>query len=160
MQAPEFWVESWLNSSKPLTIKAMAGKVMVIYAFQMLCPACVQYSLPQAKRLQDKFAQSDTVQIMGLHSVFEHHAAQNPATLQAFAYENKLSFPIAIDTHQNSNGELDKIPQTMQRYRLQGTPSLLVIDAQSQLQIHHFGHLDDLTLGLELMSIIKGSGDS
>ena len=46
-------------------------------AFQMLCPGCVSHGLPQAKRIQHTFG--DAVTVLGLHCVFEHHAAMTPS---------------------------------------------------------------------------------
>lgn len=42
----------------------------------------------------------------------------------------------------------------MQDYRLRGTPSLIVIDRQGLLRLKHFGHLDDLPLGVLLGTLI------
>ena len=48
-----------------------------------------------------------------------------------------------------------RIPQTLDAYQLEGTPSLIVIDRQGSLRKVKLGHLDDLTLGAELMSLIR-----
>ena len=37
---------------------------------------------------------------------------------------------------------------------LQGTPSLIVIDALGRVRLHHFGHLDDLRLGALLGQLV------
>ena len=37
---------------------------------------------------------------------------------------------------------------------LQGTPSLVVIDGQGRVRLHHFGHLDDLRLGALLGQLV------
>jgi hypothetical protein len=46
--------------------------------------------------------------------------------------------------------EGDPLPLTMRAYGMQGTPTLMLIDAQGRLREQHFGVLDDLALGVAL----------
>ena len=64
--APELAVSEWLNTDTPLTLAGLRGQVVVIEAFQMLCPGCVAHGLPQAQRVQSAFGR-DLV-VLGLHS--------------------------------------------------------------------------------------------
>ncbi|MDE0390852.1 MAG: hypothetical protein OXI57_02140 [Rhodospirillales bacterium] len=73
--APQLQTTEWLNSESPVTLKALRGKVVLIEAFQMLCPGCVSHALPQAMRVRQTFSPDD-VAVVGLHTVFEHHEAQ------------------------------------------------------------------------------------
>ncbi|WP_019962036.1 TlpA disulfide reductase family protein [Woodsholea maritima] len=148
--APEWHVESWLNTDQSLSLKALRGKVIVLEAFQMLCPGCVQSSLPQAKRVHALFSHEE-VAVIGLHTVFEHHDAMTPTALKAFVKENQLSFPIGID--QGVEGEM--LPATMARYNMQGTPTLVLIDRKGDRRAQHFGHIPDLQLGAEIMALMK-----
>lgn len=139
--APELSVSQWFNTDEDLSLRRLRGEVVVVEAFQMLCPGCVSHGLPQAQRIQQTFGRDLTV--LGLHTVFEHHAAMTPTSLEAFLHEYRISFPVGVDAHQSS---IDT-PITMQRYQLQGTPSLIVIDRAGRLRTQAFGHHDDLTLG-------------
>ena len=87
------WVASrWFNHrGEPLQPATLLGRVVVLHAFQMLCPACVHHGLPQAQRIQAAFADED-VAVIGLHTVFEHHAAMTPVSLEAFLHENTSVF--------------------------------------------------------------------
>lgn len=96
--APEFEVAAWLNAKGPVSLAALRGKVVAVYAFQMLCPGCVSHGLPQAKRLRQTFAR-DEVEVLGLHSVFEHHAVMTPAALQVFLQEYRIDFPSVSTSH-------------------------------------------------------------
>lgn len=140
--APELIVSDWINTTDSLSLEKLKGQLIVIYAFQMLCPGCVSHSIPQAKKVHEYYADSP-VKIIGLHSVFEHHEAMKKYALEVFNHEYKLGFPVAI----NQESKDGLIPQTMQRYKLRGTPSLIIIDEQGQLRLNHFGHLDDLVVG-------------
>ncbi|WP_296653069.1 hypothetical protein [Thiobacillus sp. 63-78] len=82
-QNPPTWeVERWLNTPQPLSLESLRGKVIVLEAFQMLCPGCVLHGLPQATRVHQTF-QPSQVAVVGLHTVFEHHDADRAAGISA-----------------------------------------------------------------------------
>lgn len=147
-QAPGLKVSQWLNT-KDISLESLRGRVIVLHAFQMLCPACVAHAIPQAKAIHQAFP-PDRLCVIGLHTVFEHHDAMAPVALQAFVHEYRLSFPIGIDQAAPDN----PIPVTMQAYRLQGTPSLILIDKTGHIRLHHFGHLDDLHVGAAIGQLL------
>ena len=140
--APELQVAEWLNTVKPLSLQQLRGKVVAIYAFQMLCPGCVSHGIPQAKSIRATFDEKD-VAVLGLHSVFEHHAVMNRAALDAFVHEYRIGFPVAID-QPSTHGP---IPLTMEEYHLRGTPTLILIDRQGRLRLSHFGRAEDMQVG-------------
>ncbi len=150
VQAPELAVKSWLNTDHPLSLGALRGRVVALYAFQMLCPGCVQYSMPQARQVDALFDKSDLA-VIGLHTVFEHHEANTEAVLKAFVHENRLPFPIAIDMPAVNESPF---PTTMYRYQMRGTPTLIVIDREGRQRKHKFGHEHDLVVGAELAALI------
>ncbi|MBW3097036.1 peroxiredoxin family protein [Pseudohoeflea coraliihabitans] len=145
-------VSSWLNVHAPVTLSALRGRVVMIVTFQMLCPGCVAHALPQAQRVARSFAASE-VAVVGLHTVFEHHAAMQEVSLRAFLHEYRIAFPVAID--QPGSGA---IPCSMQAYGLRGTPSLLLIDRDGILRAHHFGEVPDLVLGAEIAGLMAQNG--
>ena len=150
--APELLVEKWLNVNESLSLKKLRGKIIALFAFQMLCPACTEHSIPQAKRVHQIFSAED-VAVIGLHTVFEHHQAMKEESLKAFLHEYRVNFPVAIDLP--SDDEYDPIPQTMRTYRTQGTPTLLLFDRNGRLRQHKFGHEHDLVLGAEIMALLR-----
>lgn len=149
-QAPELNISHWFNTDSPITLESLLGKVVVIEAFQMLCPGCVSHGLPQATRIAQTFSNEDVV-VLGVHTVFEHHDAQgSEAALKAFLHEYRIAFPVGIDTPSSSGN----IPQTMSAYKLQGTPSLILIDRQGLLRKQVFGAVTELALGAEIMQLV------
>jgi peroxiredoxin len=140
-EAPALQVTRWLNTDTPVTLESLRGRVVVMHAFQMLCPACVTHGLPQAKKTRQLFAAKD-VAVIGLHTVFEHHEVMTPAALEVFIREYRYTFPIGIDTPAGGS-----IPATMREYQLQGTPSVVLIDRQGRIRLSHFGVIDDMALG-------------
>ena len=142
IQAPELQVNEWLNTTKPLNLADLRGNVVVLHAFQMLCPGCVLHGLPQAAAIHELY-KNDSVQVIGLHSVFEHHDVMTVPALNAFASEYNLEFPIAVDKPSDNSA----IPKTMAAYHLRGTPSLVVIDQQGHIRLNHFGRMSDMQAG-------------
>lgn len=149
--APQWTTREWFNAGAAVQLADLRGKVVVLHAFQMLCPACVHHGLPQAQRVQMVFAQQD-VAVVGLHTVFEHHAAMTPVSLKAFLHEYRITFPVGVDAP-NADAR-HPIPATMQAYGLQGTPSLVLIDRRGDLRLHAFGAVDDLVLGAAIATLI------
>lgn len=154
-RAPEWEVDTWLNTDRPLTLAALRGRPIVAAAFQMLCPGCVAHTIPQLVKVRQLFGE-DQLSVLGLHSVFEHHEAMREPSLRAFLHEYGVRFPVAIDRPVAG----DAIPATMRRYAFQGTPTLLLIDAEGRLRRQTFGHVPDLQLGAEIMALIRDSHDA
>ncbi len=136
-------VSQWFNSESDLALAQFKGNVVVVSAFQMLCPGCVAHSIPQLKKLNE-MAQQLPLTVIGLHTVFEHHRAMQPHALEAFIHEYRLTFPIGIDAYR----ENDTMPTTMRDWHMQGTPSTFVFNPAGELCLQQFGHLDDLAFGL------------
>jgi hypothetical protein len=147
--APPIEAVAWLNAAAPLTLDALRGRVVVIEAFQMLCPGCVAHGLPQAVRVFETFDRGE-VAVLGLHTVFEHYEAQTSIALQAFLGEYRIRFPVGID----APGGGHALPRTMARFGMQGTPTLVLIDAVGRRRAQHFGAVPDLQLGAEIMALI------
>ena len=141
--ALELQVSRWFNTAQPITLRALQGRVVLLHAFQMLCPACISHGLPQARRVHDLFPR-EQVAVIGLHTVFEHHAVMGPDALDAFIQEYRWPFPIGIDMP-GAGGS--GVPRTMRELALQGTPSAVLLDRGGRVRLHHFGATDDMALG-------------
>lgn len=147
--APELSVSEWLNTEKPLTLAELRGRPVLLHAFQMLCPGCVSHGTPQTQRAHDMFRNTD-LQVIGLHTVFEHHAAMTPVSLKAFVHENRLTFPIGIDIADQNT----PIPVTMAAYGMRGTPTLIVIRRNGTVYHHGFGQQDDMAVGAMIAAVL------
>lgn len=141
---------SW-ESHPPLGLTGQRGKVVLLHAFQIPCPGCVLHGAPQAQNVRRSIA-GRGVQVIGLHSVFEHHAVMRRAALEVFVHEFRLTFPIAIDRC-GASGQ--PIPRNMQSSGLRGTPGAVLID---RLRLNHFGQIDDLELGAHIGSFLTEPG--
>jgi len=152
--APELVVDRWFNTTQPLTLSALRGRVVLLHAFQMLCPGCVAHGTPQAEKAHRVFRGND-FQVIGLHTVFEHHQAMTPVALEAFIHEYKLTFPIAVDRP----SETDPMPHTMRAYGFQGTPSAVILGRDGRIRHRSFGAEDDMVLGARIAAALAEPAD-
>jgi peroxiredoxin len=151
--APELLVQTWFNTERPLLLSGLRGRIVVLAAFQVLCPNSISGGIPQARRIYETFEPKD-VAVIGLHATFEHHDAVSWAMLKAFIQEYRLKFPIALDEPNPAS----PIPHTMERYKMRGTPSLVLIDRNGRVRKHAFGAVDDLRIGAEIGALIQELG--
>lgn len=154
-KAPALQISEWLNTDKPLTLADLRGRVVVLHAFQMLCPGCVSHGLPQTLAIRSAFAEDD-VAVLGIHTVFEHHAVMGSDALKVFLHEWRISFPVGVD---QADADSD-IPLTMQAYAMRGTPTLVLIDRGGHIRLRHFGQIGDLRLGALIGGLISEGGQS
>ncbi|WP_170560682.1 redoxin domain-containing protein [Ruegeria atlantica] len=148
MQSTELDVSEWFNTDTPLTLEGLKGRVVVLEAFQMLCPGCVLHGIPLAQSIQKIFPE-EKVAVIGLHTVFEHHDAMTPVSLKAFLHEYRINFPVGVD--KQGAGPL---PNTMSRFGMRGTPSLVLLDQAGQIVAHHLGQVSELQLGSEIGGLL------
>ena len=149
IKAPELQTSGWLNTPQPVTLASLRGRVVLLHAFQMLCPGCVQQGIPQTQRIFDEF-DPERVAVLGLHTVFEHHDVMGRDALEVFAYEYRLRFPIGIDKPNDHQA----VPHTMRTYHMQGTPTTILIDKTGHLRLHKFGHVSDFLLGVSIGTLL------
>lgn len=143
--APELAISEWFNVSNPLTLAGLRGGPVLLHSFQLLCPGCVSQSIPQVQKIERIFADTD-LQIIGIHTVFEHHAAMSPVTLKAFLHEYRIKHPVGVDL----SDERSDTPITMQRFGLRGTPSSVLIGRDGAIKHHVFGVEDDMAVGARI----------
>jgi peroxiredoxin len=148
--APPWQTSHWLNTEGPLALSDLRGRIVLLHAFQMLCPGCVAHALPQAARAARLFAGTPLV-VVGLHTVFEHHEAMAVPSLRAFVHEYRIAYPVGVDMPGEGG---DPIPRTMRAYAMQGTPTTVLIDAEGRLRLQAFGQVDDLLLGAEIGALL------
>ncbi len=144
-RAPALDVVEWFNTPVPISIDELRGRVVVLHAFQMLCPGCVLSGTPLAQRIHDRLAGPDLV-VIAVHTVFEHHEAMTPVSLAAHLHEFRITMPVAVDRHPEPGGA----PATMTAYAMRGTPTLVVVDRAGRIRHHLFGAVDELELGVAL----------
>lgn len=147
--APPWSVQQWFHAPDGFSLAALRGRVVALHAFQMLCPGCVSHGIPQAQRIAQVFGPLG-VEVVGLHTVFEHHEAMSPVSLAAFLHEYRVPFPVGVDTPTGAG----PIPATMAAYGMRGTPTLVLIDRSGRVRFHAFGRPEDMIVGAAVQGLL------
>ncbi len=117
--APELKVSQWVQGG-PISLKDYQGKVIVVEVFQVNCPGCFIYGIPEAIDTYQKYKNNGVV-VLGLATAFEDfdkNTLENlklllqkskviGETLTTLSYQNKLlnegklsyniPFPVGMD---------------------------------------------------------------
>src|SRR5919199_672198 len=128
--APNLIVAAWFNG-KPTNIDQEKGKVVLIEVFQVNCPGCFMYAIPDAIRIHHKYEKAG-VKVIGLATAFEDYdkntvenlklllneqrvigdtlkaLAQSGQLLNANQLPYKIPFPIAVDSIKKENPSASK----------------------------------------------------
>lgn len=147
--APPLVARHWLNVQRAPMLEELRGRVVVLQAFQMLCPACILHALPQAARIEAAFEPNEVV-VMGVHAVFEHDEPTRTRALNTFLYEYGVDMPVAVDV-----ASLDsRTPTLTEAYGFAGTPSMVLIDREGMLRAHVLGRPSDLLVGASIATLL------
>jgi len=76
-RAPELHATRWFNTPRPLALGDLRGRVVVLMAFQMLCPGCVARSIPLAQRIHQTFDGRDVAVVPSRQHPWPHHQGPN-----------------------------------------------------------------------------------
>ncbi|RLT21233.1 MAG: hypothetical protein DWI29_02335 [Planctomycetota bacterium] len=92
--APEFVaVEDWLNS-KPLTLKGLRGKVVLVHFYAFQCHNC-HANFEIYRRWHEQWREKGVV-VVGIQTP-ETTQERDPVAVKSAAAERKLEFPIMVD---------------------------------------------------------------
>ncbi len=152
--APELLLSDWVQGN-PTQLHQLLGKVVLIEVFQVNCPGCFLYSLPQAVDLHQRYSNKGLV-VLGVATAFEDFDKNNLQNLQlllsqdrvigetrrVLEAENKLSndqlpyhipFPVAMDSIVEENKRFSDDEITA--YIEQNIPDFMYYNEQNQLAI-------------------------
>jgi thiol-disulfide isomerase/thioredoxin len=198
-KAPNLHVSEWVQGL-PTNIDKNIGKVVLVEVFQVNCPGCFMYALPNAIEIYKNYRREDVV-VLGLATAFEDYDKNTLDNLKLLLSSGKvigetfnalnqyrqlvdndklnykIPFPVAMDMlrkntqdfsdnkvidfiestidNYNSYSEPDKkvlfervkhylknkkySALTFDEYKLQGTPSAILIDKKGNLRNVFFG---------------------
>lgn len=127
--APELRdVTAWINS-KPLTLKELRGKVVVVHFWAFGCINCIR-NLPHYQGWQQKFA-NDGVVIIGIQTP-ETESERKLENLQRNVIERQIEYPVVFDG-------------ASENWKAWGNnmwPSVYLIDKQGRVRNWWYGELN------------------
>ncbi len=125
-RAPEFKdIAKWINS-KPLKMRDLEGKVVIIDFWAYSCINC-RRTIPYLKRWHEKYRKKGLV-IVGVHSP-EFTFEKNENNLKKAVKELKIEYPVAADNNM----------RTWYAYDNMHWPAKYMIDRDGYIIFNHFG---------------------
>jgi len=110
---PPFDITSWYQT-KPLTLEALRGKVVLIDFWGVWCPPCVHY-LPHNQELYDRFSKQG-LEIIAIHS------ARDGKKMKKFLKKYEYTYNFCVDTG-----------KTAKDYMVKGWPTYYLLDRDGLL---------------------------
>ena len=86
--APELKVSEWIQGG-PSSLKDYQGNVVVVEVFQVNCPGCFIYGIPEAIDTYQKYKNNGVV-VLGLATAFEDFDKNTVENLRLLLKENKV----------------------------------------------------------------------
>ena len=127
--APEFaGVDRWINT-KPLTMKELRGRVVVVHFWTFGCINCI-HNLPLYQAWQKDLAGKDLV-IIGIHTP-ETEGEKKIENVDANVKQRKIEYPVAVD----GSARMWKAWQT------NCWPSVALVDRQGNVRYTWEGELN------------------
>ena len=87
-KAPNLKISDWVQGL-PTNIDKLAGNIIVIEVFQVNCPGCFLYGLPQAISIYEKYRNKE-VKVFGIATAFEDYDKNTLENLQLLLSEGKV----------------------------------------------------------------------
>ncbi len=202
-KAPELGISEWVQGM-PTTLAQEGDHIVLVEVFQVNCPGCFLYAIPEAINAYNRFRE-DGVRVLGMATAFEDFDKNTLENLRALAERGKvigeteralaqhgrsgdgtlhykIPFPLCMDNLTRTDGRVDdeavlgfiraQIPEfdseeearklalmdrvrqymlskeysaeTFETYRLQGTPSTILVDRHGILRDVSFGQSGSL----------------
>jgi len=128
-RAPEFTaIEEWINS-RPLTMAALRGKVVLLDFWTYSCINCLR-TLPHIRAWYDEY-RDDGLVIVGVHTP-EFAFEREEDNVRRAVRDQRIEYPVALD---NEYG-------TWQAFQNRYWPAKYFVDRRGRLRYVHFGEGD------------------
>lgn len=121
-------ITQWINS-KPLVLKDLRGKVVVLHFWTFGCINC-QHNLPYYNRWRTDFSKDD-LQIIGVHTP-ETSAEADEKNVATRVHDLGIKYPVTVDNES----------ATWTAYKNRYWPSIYLIDKQGRVRYRWDGELE------------------
>lgn len=144
--APDFvGITKWLNTDKPLSIKDLKGKVVLVDFWTYTCINCIR-TLPHVTSWYDKYNKDGFV-VIGVHTPefeFEHETANVENAIKQY----NIHYPVAQDNNYT----------TWNNFNNQYWPAEYLIDAQGNVRRTEFGEGEYDQMEMAIQTLLKQTG--
>ncbi len=136
----------WLNTPRPLNLKALRGRVVLVDFWTYTCINCIR-TLPHL-RTWDKRYRRDGLTVVGVHTP-EFPFERKTANVRDAIERNGLRYPVVQD---NAYG-------IWNAFGNQYWPAKYLIDARGRVRYTHFGEGDYAATESAIRALLAESGD-
>lgn len=144
--APDFiGITKWLNTDKPLTLKDLKGKVILVDFWTYTCINCIR-TLPFVTSWYDKY-KDDGFVVIGVHTPEFQFEKDSQNVLNAIKTYN-IHYPVAQDNDF----------ATWNNYNNQYWPAEYLIDATGNIRRFHFGEGEYDKMEEAIQILLKEAG--
>jgi cytochrome c biogenesis protein CcdA/thiol-disulfide isomerase/thioredoxin len=144
--APDFaGINKWLNTDKPLTMKDLRGKVVLVDFWTYTCINCIR-TLPYITKWYDTYNKDGFV-VIGVHTP-EFEFEKNTANVEDAVKRFKIHYPVAQDNDY----------ATWNAYNNQYWPAHYLIDAKGVIRDTHFGEGNYEETEKKIKELLKEAG--
>ncbi len=146
--APDFVVGGkWLNTDKPLSIRDLRGKVVLVDFWTYTCINCIR-TLPYVTSWYEKYKDKNFV-VVGVHTPeFEFEKKADNVSKALVQY--KIHYPVVQDNDY----------KTWSAYRNQYWPAKYLIDASGKIRYSHFGEGQYEETEKNIQALIEEAGQN
>ena len=146
--APNFTgITNWLNVDKPLTIRDLKGKVVLVDFWTYTCINCIR-TLPHVTSWYDKYNKDGFV-VVGVHTP-EFEFEKDTANVASAIKQYGIHYPVAQDNNY----------ATWNAYNNQYWPAEYLIDKNGNVRRTHFGEGEYDQTEMAIRELLKESGAS
>ena len=121
-----FGITHWLNTSTPLSLSQLRGKVVLVDFWTYACINCIR-TLPHVTSLYEKYKDTGFI-VIGVHTP-EFEYEKRTANVERALQQYKIHYPVAQDNDY----------ATWKAYRNRFWPAQYVIDATGNIRMVHTG---------------------
>ena len=144
--APDFvGITKWLNTDKPISIKDLHGKVVLVDFWTYTCINCIR-TLPHVTSWYDKY-HNDGFIVIGVHTpefAFEHETANVENAIKQY----HIYYPVAQDNNY----------ATWNNYNNEYWPAEYLIDANGTIRREDFGEGEYPQMEEAIQTLLKQAG--
>lgn len=144
--APDFLgIEKWLNVDKPLSIKDLKGKVVLVDFWTYTCINCLR-TLPFTTSWYEKYKDQGFL-VIGVHTP-EFQFEKETKNVQKALETYQINYPVAQDNHY----------ETWNNYHNQSWPAEYLIDVNGKIRRIHFGEgeYDQMEKAIQVLLLEAG----
>ena len=124
--APELTNETWLNTSEPLRLSGLRGKVVIVEMWTFGCINC-RNVIPFLIDWHEKYSSEGLVIIGNHYPEFERESVLE--NLEKAVADLNIPYPVAVDNQ----------GQTWRAYENRYWPSLYLVDKKGHIRYQHIG---------------------